>query len=157
MKLTTKNFGDIDIDENKIISFADGIPGFPDDDKYVLLNDDLDENGEESPFLWMQSVKDGDICFILIDALTIFSDYDPQVDKDDLLDLGDYEKDGYNIYNIAKFPSETKDATVNLKAPIVVNYSAKLGKQVVCMNEEYTVRHKIFGSTSVLKSEGGEA
>ena len=47
MILNTKHFGQIQIQEDKILIFEEGIPGFPNNKKYVLI---CDEENEDSPF-----------------------------------------------------------------------------------------------------------
>jgi flagellar assembly factor FliW len=143
MKLDTRHFGEIDISEEKVINFENGIPGFFDHTQFVFLTDsEADEDG--GPFTWMQSVSDKDICFVVIDAATVFPDYDPQVSEDEMEGLGDFAEQGLVIYNIAKIVDDIEQSTVNLKAPIVINRETKKGKQVICSNDEYEIRHKIF-------------
>lgn len=40
MKAATRLFGEIEIDESKIITFEDGIIGFPDMKKFTLIFDE---------------------------------------------------------------------------------------------------------------------
>jgi flagellar assembly factor FliW len=61
MLLQTKHFGEIEIDNKEIITFEDGLPGFEDLNKFVLLGQD-----EESPFGWLQSIDQPDYAFVLV-------------------------------------------------------------------------------------------
>jgi len=137
MKLNTKHFGEIEIDESSILTFEDGLPGFPDDRQFTII-----EN--EEPFCWLQSVTDGDNAFILVDALKIMPDYNPQVDSSELSPLGDYNPTDFLILNIVVLPENVRDMTVNLMAPVVINTVEKKGRQVVAKNENYGVRHYVF-------------
>ena len=68
MTIQTKHFGELNIDENKIIIFPEGIPGFPDyKNIYLFLM-----RKTNSPFCWLQSIDDGSIAFALINPLKIF-------------------------------------------------------------------------------------
>ena len=69
MTITTR-FGEMDINENDIITFPNGIYGFEEIKEYIILKMD-----KESPFLWMQSVKDNDLTFVLIDPRIFVKDY----------------------------------------------------------------------------------
>ena len=80
MKLSTKHFGEIEIDEKNILDFTDGLPGFPDDRQFILI-----EN--EEPFCWLQSITDGELAFILVDAFKVLPDYNPQVDKTEFVEF----------------------------------------------------------------------
>jgi len=145
MKLQTKYFGEIEIDDDKVIDFDEGIPGFHDDTKFVLITEENEnEEDEKTVITWMQSACDKNICFALIDASAIYPDYNPLVGEDEISGLGELEDDSLLIYNSARFTEDVKQSTVNLKAPVVVNLKKKKGKQVICANEDYQVRRKLF-------------
>jgi flagellar assembly factor FliW len=153
MKLETRNFGEIEILEEDIIDFKDGLPGFPKDRRFVLLSED------DSPVSFLQSVDGGDVSFVVVDMLAFMPDYNPRVDENFIQDLGTFEPANFLIFNIATIFDNLKESTVNLKAPIVVNAVEKKGKQVVCENEEYSVKDALFGHISadaVSQDEGGE-
>jgi len=139
MIIETKHFGEIEVDEADIIEFEEGLPGFPDDRQFVLLDN-------KEPFCWLQSVSDGDNAFILVDVYSVMPDYNPQVDKEQFSALGEYEPDNFLIYNIVVLPENIKEMTVNLLAPVVINTAAKKGRQVIARNENYGVRHFLFKS-----------
>ena len=134
MKINTKHFGEIEVEDGQLIDFEEGLPGFPDDRQFVLL-----EN--EDPFCWLQSCSDGDNAFILIDAFSVIPDYSPQVDKEEFAPLGEYNADDFLIYNIVVLPEDVNEMTVNLIAPVVINSVTKKGRQVIAKNENYGVRH----------------
>ena len=144
MKLTTRQFGEIEIEDNKIIDFNEGLPGFPELHKFTLM-----ENRDETPdvkgtFYWLQSVEDGDISFVLVDMNRFMPDYDPKVEEEQVAELGKFDAETFFVYNIAVVPPNVREMTVNLKAPVLINTSSQKGKQVICNNEEYTVRHTMF-------------
>ena len=141
MKLNTKHFGEIDVDENRIIDFNEGIPGFESLKKFTLMSDEKDSDGL---FYWLQSVDDTDVAFVLLNMVKIMPDYNPLVEKDQLSELETTDEKNVNFYNIAVLPENINEMTVNLKAPVVINSEKKKGKQVVCMNDDYGVRHYMF-------------
>ncbi len=140
MKLTTKHFGEIEIDDSKILNFEDGVPGFEDAKKFILLKDEKDE---DNLFYWIQSIDDGDLAFALIDMLKVMPDYDPMVPIEELSALGDFENKDLVNYNILVIPEDVKEMTANLLAPIVINNATKKGKQIISTND-YEVKYKIF-------------
>ena len=137
-KLVTRHFGEIEYDPNKIITFPQGIPGFPTNKQFLLMSED----DEEDTFFWLQSVDDGEVAFTLMNVYKVLPDYDPKVDQDELKELG--ELTSLDIYNIVVIPEYVRQMRVNLKAPIVINTEAGLGMQVVCINDEYPIRFMIF-------------
>ena len=160
MLLNTKHFGEIDYDENTIITFEEGMPGF-DDTQFLLLADNPNDL-----FCWLQSVEDGDLAFVLMDVKQVMPEYDPQIEPEMLESLTDDAAGGsgaarrsgatkgpgaknskasaFSYYNIAVVPDDLQKMRVNLKAPVVINTVARKGKQVIASNEDYSLRHYIF-------------
>lgn len=144
MRLNTRHFGEIDVDENKRITFDEGIPGFESLHDFVLMAEPDDDPDSGGVFYWMQSTEDPDTAFILVDMIRYNPEYDPLVSEVQMDGLGDYNENDFRVYNIAVMPDDVKNMTVNLKAPIVINTALKKGRQVICTNDDYTVRHYMF-------------
>lgn len=139
MMLETKHFGNIDILEEEIISFPEGVPGFESVKKFVLLN--YDE--EKSAFNWLQSVDEPSLAFVLVNPFEIKKDYEFDVD-DEVLKLIDVKKqEEMAVFSIVVIPEDIKKTSMNLKAPVIINSRAKKGMQVVLNSDKYTVRHYI--------------
>ena len=139
-KFTTRHFGEIEYEPSRSIHFPQGIPGFPQCKQFLLMS----ENESEDTFFWLQSLEDGDVAFTLMNVYDYLPDYNPQVEEEELSDLGDVDGRALDIYNIAVIPEYARQTRVNLKAPIVINEAAGLGKQVICSNDEYSIRFMIF-------------
>ena len=148
MKLGTKHFGEIEIDENRLITFQEGLPGFAALRKFAIFHEAMpDENGSESGepvYTWLQSVENGDVAFLLLNTFSVMPNYDPKINSDSITSLGEFTVDELLIRNIAVVPENVQDMTVNLKAPIIINPRTMLGKQVVAINEDYKVKHYIM-------------
>jgi flagellar assembly factor FliW len=150
MKILTEQLGELEINEENIINFEHGLPGFLSLRSFVIINPDLD--AKEGMFSYLQSVDKHDVCFVLMNAQQFISGYEPLVDEEVLTDLGDFEDEDLLVYNIVNIPQNIKEMTVNLKAPVIISSSTKKGKQVVALNEDYLVKHKVFDDIS----EAGE-
>ncbi len=138
MKIKTKNFKDIEVLEENIITFKNGIPGFSALKKFILIED---ENNKI--FTWLQSIEDGDISIALLDMKNIMTEYDPKIKKEMIEELGEI-KNNLLVYNVVVIPENIKDIRVNLVAPIVINLSTNKGVQVIVENKEYKVKHYIY-------------
>ena len=149
-KLTTFHFGEIEYDEQKIINFPHGIPGFPDDKRFLFMS----ENEDEDTFFWLQSVDNGDVAFTLMNVYGVLPNYDPHVDEEEMKELGEIKDSPLEIYNIAVIPEDAKQMRVNLMAPVVINMDAGLGRQVVCTNDDYPIRYYIFEELERFRREG---
>jgi len=153
MQLSTKHFGDIDYEEDRIITFPHGLPGFPDTRRFLLL----EGSTPNDLFYWLQCIDDGDLAFTLIDLYQVKPDYNPLVGPEEICELGDLSNKPLEIYNIAVIPEEIKQMRVNLKAPIVINPATMMGKQVIVSNEEYNIRHFIFDELEKAAAEAAAA
>lgn len=150
MKIATRQLGELEVHNDGIIEFENGLPGFLKLRRWAVIK----PNGQNQVFSYLQSIDDTDISFVLMDAAEVIPDYNPLVDSEFLNDLGNFKDDGLLVYNIANIPENIKEMTVNLKAPVVINMNTQKGKQVIANNEDYSIRHKVFGDNS---SEAGEA
>lgn len=150
MQLFTKHFGEIDFDEDRVITFSHGLPGFPDMQRFLLLTGSTPND----LFYWLQCIDDGDLAFALIDVYQVMPDYNPLVEPEEIAELGSLSDEGLEIYNIAVIPEEIKQMRVNLKAPIVINPATKKGMQVIVSNDEYSIRHYIFDELEESKIDG---
>lgn len=140
MLLQTKHFGEVEIDETKILTFEEGIPSFEKVKKYILLI-----SGEgESPFKWLQSIDDANLAFAVANPFLIKADYDVEL-SDEIVNALNIEKDeDVEIYSILVVPSDISKMSMNLKAPIVINVKHKKGRQVVLDTDKYGVRHYVL-------------
>jgi len=141
MILDTKHFGEMETDASKFITFKDGIPGFEELRQFLLI---AEEDGEDNFFYWLQSVEQAQTAFLLIDMIRYMPEYDPKVEASQVESLESINPEDFVIYNIAVLPEDAKQLSVNLRAPIVINPQTRLGKQVVCLNDEYDVKHYLF-------------
>ncbi|MCL2575964.1 MAG: flagellar assembly protein FliW [Defluviitaleaceae bacterium] len=146
MKLTTQGFGEIEINTEDIISFGDGLPGFADDKRFVILLQE--DDGGISPIRFLQSVDNGDLSFVLVDMTAFLPEYRPLVLVELAKEQGDnFDPDNTMIYNIATIYEELMDSTVNLKAPIVVNLEQKIGRQFLC-GDDFPIRARLFDQSA---------
>jgi flagellar assembly factor FliW len=149
MKIKTRNFGEIEIEKEKIIIFEEGIPAFEEEKEFIIiLNED-----KENPFHWLQSINNQDLSFIVINPFEIFSDYDILLPQTAINKLKIEKEEDINIYTIVVIPADMKKMTTNLLGPIVINTNERLGKQVILDDERYTTKHFIFNQDSKV---GGE-
>lgn len=140
MILNTRHFGEIEIDENNIIDFPNGILAFEDIKKYIVINNPNDD----IPFQWLQSVDNPDLAFVIANPYLFVKEYEFDIPEKVINKLKIENPKDIMIYSIAVVPEELKDMTINLKAPIVININKKLGKQIVLENDKFQLKYKIF-------------
>lgn len=149
MKLKTKHFGEITIDEEKIITFKNGLYGFEDKNRFTII----ENNDKENPFQWLQSIEDPDLAFVIINPFIFKSDYDFDIPDSTVDKLEIENPKDLLIYTIAVVPEDIKNVTVNLSGPIIINSKNKLGKQIIIEDKRYTTKYYIFKE---LKQMDGE-
>lgn len=138
MEIMTRDFGKVNIDEDKIIEFPEGIPGFKEEKEFVLLP--LEEN---SLFVIMQSVNNSDLAFITIEPKSIIKDYEFVISEktEELLEISGIED--IILLNIVNIKDKVENMTINLAAPLVININANLGKQVILDDNNYPVKYNL--------------
>lgn len=140
MMINTRLFGELEIDEERIITFKEGMPGFNYLHRFVLLT----AGDDKSPFKWLQCVDDGDIAFALVNPFEIVKDYDFELPDDVVERLGISSYEDILVYAVVVIPEDASKASMNLKAPIVINVKRRAAEQVVLDTDAYSVRHYIL-------------
>jgi flagellar assembly factor FliW len=142
MKLKTKIFGEIDISDEKILTFANGIIGFPDLKHFVLLHDE--EQGTDAGIRFLQSVEEPGFAMPVMDPLAVKPDYKPEVSDELLKEAGNITKDNILVLVTVTVPSDMKKMSVNLQGPFVINVEEHRGCQVILESGSYPVKFPIY-------------
>ncbi len=155
MKIQTKWFGEVEVDDNKIITFEKGIIGFEDHKKYALIYDSEKEN--DSEIMWLQSVEEVSLAIPVMKPEVVKPDYDPVVEDELIHSLGDNIKEAELVVVVAlTVPQDITKMTCNLKAPIIINVDSKKGVQLIADNSDYMVRFPIYDILNDSMEKDGE-
>ena len=147
MRIKTKPYGEIEIDDRQRLTFPEGIFGFEDRKEYVLLD------ARQPPFYWLQSTDDQDIAFVMIDPHVFRPDYRPDVSGEDYEVIETEDPDDLLILAIVTIPHDDHTRmTANLQGPILINKSRHLAKQAITMNPDFTVRHLILEELAAVRN-----
>ncbi len=140
MKITTKLFKEIEVDEDKLITFPQGIIGFPELKDFLLIHDSESEGG----IRWMQSIQEPAFAMPVIDPLIVMPDYNPCIEDDLLTPLGKMTDDNTLVLVTITVPHEIENMTVNLKAPIIINGENRIANQIIAEDDRYVVKFPIY-------------
>ena len=140
MFIETTHFGKIDIPEEHIIVFEEGIPGFEDIHRFGIINNE----DPESPFCWIQAIEKPELAFALVNPFAIKKDYDFELNDENAIALDIEEPSQVTVYAIVVVPEDLNKISMNLKAPIIVNTKNKKAAQVILNSDKYSVRHFIM-------------
>ena len=139
-KVTTSRFGELEIEEKRVITFKDGIPAFEDEHEFTILPYD-----EESPYYFMQSLKTPGLAFLLTVPFLFFPEYTFEIDdvSEEELEITDREK--VYCYALVTIPNYSiRYMTANLLAPIILNTANMKAKQIVLDNTNYKTKERLF-------------
>ena len=142
MKLNTKLFGNIDIDDDKILHFTNGIIGFPDLKDFALMYDA--EKGKKSNIRWLQSVQEPAFAMPVLDPLAVMPDYNPEVEDELLKPIGELTPDELLVLVTLTVPKDITKMSVNLRAPIVIHTESRKACQIIVDEEKYPVKYMIY-------------
>ena len=142
MKITTKIFGEIDIAEEKIITFVNGIIGFPDLKKFTLIYNE--EKGTGAGIRWMQSMDEPNFAIPVMDPLVVMDTYNPVVDDEIFKGIGELTSDNTLVLVSTTIPTDITQMSVNLQGPYIINVDERKACQVIVDNDEYPVKYYIY-------------
>lgn len=141
MQIKTKIFGEITIDDEKIIHFPNGIIGFPDLTDFTLIHDE--EKGTGS-IHWLQSLQEPAFAMPVIDPLIVCPDYNPEADDELFNILGDTQPEELLVLVTVTVPKEITKMSVNLKGPMIINVTERKALQIIVEGDEYPVKFPIY-------------
>ncbi len=152
MKITTRVFGEIEIDESKIIRFPSGIIGFPEMTDFALVFDE--EKGKDTPIRWLQSLQETGFAMPVMDPLLVAEDYNPEVEDDYLIPLGEMGAEDTLVLVTVTVPKDLTKMSVNLQAPIVINADSRKATQIIVNSEKYPIKYYIYDILQKIKKQG---
>lgn len=142
MKINTRIFGEIEIADEKMITFENGIIGFPDLKRFALLHDEEKNTGVGIRFL--QSVEEPGFAMPVMDPLVVKPDYAPEVAEELLQSIGEITDENLLVLVTVSVPNDLTKMSVNLQGPFVINVDEHKACQVILDNSLYPVKYPIY-------------
>jgi flagellar assembly factor FliW len=139
MNIKTKYHGEIEINEESTLNFEQGIPGFADEKKFVLLP--LQENDW---FHILQSVSTPQLGFVVTDPFLFTKEFDFELDQGSVETLGFTDEKEVKVLTILTMKETLHESTANLQAPIVINLANNKAKQVILNDPNHQTKHLLF-------------
>jgi len=138
VKLLTTRFGTVEVPDKDVLFFSLGVLGFPEVRRYVML-----DHGRNTPLKWLQAVDKPELAFPMVPATDLVEDYHITVSPDDLAALAMESTDELLAFVILTIPNAAPErTTANLKAPIVMNPTTHLARQVL-VEQDYPIRYPL--------------
>ena len=136
MKLQTQRFGELEITDEDVIDFPEGLVGLSRHHRFVLFADP-----ESAELYWLQSVDSPEFAVATVHSSKAGGNYEVELASQDLDAL--QTKDAKNLEAFLILNRVDKQFSVNLRGPIIINAERMVGKQVVLKNPAYGVRHHL--------------
>ncbi|HHU18160.1 MAG: flagellar assembly protein FliW [Anaerovoracaceae bacterium] len=140
MEINTRDFGLVQVDEDDLYEFNEGIYGFEDCKKFAVFKKSFDDIS----FLYLQSVEQLDPCFLVFNPWDLYPGYKPILSNDDMNACDADTIEDLIFLVIASIPSSIEEMSFNIKSPVVLNPRNKKAKQVILLNKDYSVRYQPF-------------
>lgn len=138
MRIQTAVFGELEICQDRIIFFKEGLPGFEELKRFVLII--LEQT---RPFLWLQAI-DRDVAIPVISPFEIFPHYAPVIKDDIFNEIGLQKQEDLLVLVVVVIPPEVNLMTANMAAPILINIANNQGRQALAEDSAYQIRQPIF-------------
>ena len=129
----------IEYSDQDVILFEAGVPGFEGLRRFLLTM-----NPEHEPFVWLYSLDNPQVRFLMVNPLLFRPDYAPNMSREQLVDLKIDKKEDLYLFVIVTLNPDHRLSTVNMAGPVLINLTRKLGKQVIIDDPRYTIRERML-------------
>ncbi len=132
-EIVTRQFGPLEYTEESVLHFPGGIPAFEDHTRFLLIEQD-----SYAPFLFLQSVVDGHLSFLVLPVNRIDPAYQLQLEAEEMetLQIDDPSSPLVTLAVVTLIAGGTPSA--NLVAPILINMTNQVGLQCIQSASNYS-------------------
>jgi flagellar assembly factor FliW len=135
MLISSDRFGDLDVAEERILLFPDGLLGFPDAHRFAMV-----DSHDTGMYFWLQSCDDPALAFLSVVPWAFFPDYTVVLPDAEEKALGIKSEEDVLVLCLLTVQRDKRLITANLLGPLVVNTVDRVGRQVVLAESGYPVR-----------------
>jgi len=139
MQIESLKFGILEVPDDKVIKMARPILGFEQLTTFCLV-----ERDDAGPFMWLQSVEELAVSFVVVNPAVFFPEYRIEVNPAEIAEISIENLETVETYVIVTIPENAEEMTANLQGPIIINTENCLAKQLILVNSDYQVQHKIL-------------
>lgn len=140
LQVHSTRFGSFAVPEHHIIRFPDGLIGFSEYHRFVIM-----EHATSSPLRWMLCLDEPELAFAIADPRDFFRDYDIHGYVNGHEAAGGIPPEDQAVLAIVTIPRDRPSAmSANLMAPIVVNVRSRVGRQIILDEGLFSTRHPLL-------------
>lgn len=143
--LRSDYFGTITYRPESVIEFPRGLPGFDDERRFVLIEQEINK-----PAVFLQSLARPELCFLALPAAAVVPGYELFLSADEravlgLPDDGLPAADGALLTLVLVSLGEGRPPTANLLSPVVIHCGRRVGVQSIPSESPYSHQHPLEG------------
>ena len=139
MQITSSRFGKIEVREEEVITFPEGLIGFCNLKRYLIIEREIDR-----PFQWLQAIDNPELAFLITDPLLFCPHYKVELNPKENAILKLAKVNEGKIFVLVVIPEDPSRMRANLLAPLVINASKRLGKQVILEQSGYPLQYQLI-------------
>lgn len=136
--IQSKPYGEVTVEERQLLRFPSGLFGFERMEHFALLD------STAPPFLWLQSLDDPGLAFILVNPYLVVREYVLDIDPLELREIGDPPEEDLLVFAIVTIAQEENRVSCNLQGPVIINRRARLGRQAISLDSRWSIRHSLL-------------
>lgn len=133
------NFDNLVYEQDDIIHFKDGIPGFDQNKDFVIVKDE-----NYAPFEWLVCVDGSNLRFAMLNPMIVDPTYNPNITKSQIQGLGLENPEDVLMYCFVTIAPNPSDSTINFMGPVIMNTSTKVGRQIILENSHYGTKEPVI-------------
>ncbi len=137
MLVETKTMGSVELSEEQLIKLPSGLLGFTDYHDFALIDCHI------KPLIWMQSIEEKELAFLLLDPFIVCPDYEADIDDEELSKVGIQDPSDVLLMSIITVPSDGSPVTANLRGPLVINKKSHVGMQVILEDKKWPIKFDV--------------
>lgn len=138
-------------EDSQPIEFPSGLIGLEEWQRFILISHPAGE-----PLRLLQALDDSRMSLIVADPRQIITDYQVVLSEADVQALHYAGSAGVlpssanhmGVYSILSIQDEPFSVTANLIGPLVINWQAKVGRQVILSDSTYDPRYPLVGPSA---------
>ncbi len=142
MQIETSRFGVIEVSEDRILEFPEGLVGFPSLKRFLVIDDE-----SSAPFRWLQSLDEADLAYVAVEPKWMLPDYRVDLPPSVAAGLGIAQPDDMSVLVIVTIPEDPREMTANLRGPLVFNTSSRKGAQLILDDDSLSPRHRVISGS----------
>jgi flagellar assembly factor FliW len=128
------------LQEDKVFEFPAGLFGFPSVKRFIVG----EVPGGGDLLKQLIAVDEPDVAFTIAYPFALFPSYAPDIPEEDLNEVGAENAEQVLLYVILNVPEQFREATANLRAPLIFNPFTRKARQVILADDRFKTRERLF-------------